>query len=127
MNRAKMMGRAVWSRAGSFAIAAFILVYFVAASLWRVPSWVAGLYLAASIVAVFIYAFDKSAARAGRWRVSESTLLAVGLFGGWPGAIVAQQLLRHKSSKVSFRLAFWATVVMNILGFTLLASPLRYA
>ena len=59
--------------------------------------------------------------------MSESTLLAVGLFGGWPGAIVAQQLLRHKSSKVSFRLAFWATVVMNILGFILLATPLRYA
>jgi uncharacterized membrane protein YsdA (DUF1294 family) len=46
----------------------------------------------------------------------------LGLIGGWPGAIVAQQLLRHKTSKASFRLAFWATVVLNIAAFLLLVS-----
>jgi len=48
----------------------------------------------------------------------------LGLAGGWPGAIVAQQVLRHKSNKVSFRSAFWVTVMLNALVFLALSSPL---
>ena len=94
------------------------------AVLWRVPAWVAGLYLAASVVCFIAYAVDKSAARAGRWRVPEGTLIFLGLACGWPGAIVAQQVLRHKSNKVSFRSAFWGSVALNVLGFFALSSPL---
>ena len=118
-------GSAQWGTASYFAIPAFVVVYFAAAVLWRVPGWAALVYLTASVVCVFAYAFDKSAAEAGGWRVSESTLLSRGLLGGWPGAIVAQQLLRHKSSKAAFRTAFWGTVVLNVAGFVVLSSPLR--
>lgn len=72
-----------------------------------------------------VYAVDKSAAAADRWRVREDTLLGLGLIGGWPGAIVAQQVLRHKSNKATFRAKFWATVIVNVLGFLVLSSPLR--
>lgn len=125
IRRTARAGAAQWGTASYFAIPAFAIFYLAVAAAWRVPAWVAGLYLAASVVALFVYAFDKSAAEAGRWRTSESTLLAVGLVGGWPGAIVAQQLLRHKSSKASFRAAFWSTVVVNVVAFALLASPMR--
>lgn len=70
-------------------------------------------YVALSLVTFVAYALDKSAARRGAWRTGEGTLLFLGLAGGWPGALVAQQTLRHKSKKASFRLAFWITVVMN--------------
>ena len=76
---------------------------------------------------MFIYAFDKSAAVAGGRRVSESTLLFVGLVGGWPGSLVAQQLLRHKTSKASFRSEFWGTVVFNVFCFVVINSPLASA
>jgi hypothetical protein len=36
--------------------------------------------------------------------------------GGWPGALVAQETLRHKSKKASFRIVFWATVLINCAG-----------
>jgi uncharacterized membrane protein YsdA (DUF1294 family) len=72
-----------------------------------------------------VYVHDKSAAVDGRWRVSERTLIVLGLAGGWPGAIVAQQIYRHKSNKAAFRSAFWGSVVLNVLAFVVLCSPLR--
>jgi uncharacterized membrane protein YsdA (DUF1294 family)/cold shock CspA family protein len=112
-----------WGTASYFAIPAFLIVFLVAAILWRIPGWVAGLYFAASVVCFIAYAIDKSAATAGRRRVSEDTLIFLGLACGWPGAIIAQQLLRHKSTKASFRSGFWGSVVLNVLGFLALNSP----
>lgn len=60
-----------------------------------------------------LYARDKAAAIAGRWRVAENTLHTLALCGGWPGALLAQQRLRHKTQKRSFRLLFWLTVSVN--------------
>jgi uncharacterized membrane protein YsdA (DUF1294 family) len=71
------------------------------------------LYLAASAASIVVYAADKSAARHGRWRASESTLHLLAVIGGWPGALVAQRLFRHKSRKPSFQTAFFFTVVLN--------------
>ena len=70
-------------------------------------------YAALSLVTFFAYAFDKSAAQRGAWRTSEGTLLFLGLAGGWPGALIAQETLRHKSKKASFRAVFWVTVAVN--------------
>lgn len=44
-------------------------------------------------------------------------------WGGWPGAIVAQQWLRHKSCKADFRGRFWLTVLGNVVVFVGLQSP----
>jgi len=67
-------------------------------------------------VACFIaYALDKAAAVERRQRISERSLLLLGLFCGWPGALLAQQMLRHKSAKTSFQLKFWLSVVLNVL------------
>ncbi len=78
------------------------------------PVVVPGLYLVASVVAFGAYAHDKSAAKNNRWRTPENTLHLLALIGGWPGALVAQGLLRHKSSKQSFQITFWVTVFLNV-------------
>lgn len=118
---------APWSTASALAIPAFALVYAAVALLWRVPAWVAALYGLASAACFLAYALDKAAATAGRWRTPESTLLLLGLVGGWPGAILAQQLLRHKTSKASFRAAFWGTVLLNVVAFVAIHSPFGQA
>ena len=115
---------AQWGTASLFAIPAFALLYLAVTLIWWVPHWVAALYLAASVLCFVAYAADKSAAVAGRWRVAESTLIFLGLVGGWPGAIVAQQVLRHKSSKAEFRAAFWGSVVLNVCVFVGVNIPL---
>lgn len=35
---------------------------------------------------------------------------------GWPGAIIAQQKLRHKTKKTSFRTVFWIVILANSGG-----------
>lgn len=96
-----------------------VLVIFVLAG--KLPLAVIGLYAGASVLAFAVYAWDKAAAQAGRWRTREKTLHMIALFGGWPGALVAQKVLRHKSSKASFQVGFWVTVLINcgVLGWSL--------
>jgi uncharacterized membrane protein YsdA (DUF1294 family) len=92
--------------------AALAVAYFVV----PVPLWIVGLYAVLSLIAFAAYGIDKSAARKNAQRVSEDTLLTLGLIGGWPGALVAQQVFRHKTRKRSFRRMFWVTVVVNVLA-----------
>ena len=89
----------------------------------KLPTWVAGLYAAASAVAFVGYWGDKDAARNNRRRTPENTLLFLGIIGGWPGAILAQQAFRHKTQKPSFQAAFWISVVVNCGVLLFLASP----
>ena len=96
----------------------------LAVFLGRLPLLVLWVYVVASVVAYVAYAMDKSAAKSGRWRTAEDTLHFLGLIGGWPGALLAQQKLRHKSSKASFQSVFWTTVILNCgaLGWLLTKS-----
>jgi uncharacterized membrane protein YsdA (DUF1294 family)/cold shock CspA family protein len=79
----------------------------------RLPFAIIGIYFAASSLAFLAYAIDKSAAQNNRWRTQESTLHLIGIVGGWPGALLAQKTLRHKSKKEEFQTVFWATVILN--------------
>jgi uncharacterized membrane protein YsdA (DUF1294 family)/cold shock CspA family protein len=81
------------------------------------------LYLATSLFAFLFYALDKSAAKKDNWRTPESTLHLLSLIGGWPGAIFAQQTLRHKTKKQPFRSIFWLTVFLNCGVFLWLLTP----
>lgn len=102
---------------GAGAVLMLAMLAAVAALPGKLPYQVPAFYLAASITAYIAYAVDKSAARAGRRRTPESTLHLLGLFGGWPGALLAQRVLRHKSSKQSFQRIFWLTVAVNCAVF----------
>ena len=81
------------------------------------------IYVVASCLGFMVYAFDKAAAMQGNWRTQESTLHLVSLLGGWPGAMVAQSMFRHKTKKMSFRAVYWVTVLMNCGGVMWLLSP----
>ncbi|WP_257000187.1 DUF1294 domain-containing protein [Enterobacter cloacae] len=63
-----------------------------------------------------IYGADKMAARKGMRRIPEVTLLVFGVVGGWPGAIMGQQIFRHKTQKQPFKTWFLMSVVVSILA-----------
>lgn len=79
----------------------------------RLPFEAAFVALGMSAITYVVYALDKYAAQTGRWRTPESTLHLLELAGGWPGAWIAQQTLRHKSRKPGYRVAFWMMVVLH--------------
>ncbi|MGI1943557.1 DUF1294 domain-containing protein [Shewanella glacialipiscicola] len=85
-----------------------------AAQQHMLPIGIVGIYLTLSLLSFIAYAIDKSAAKRGKWRTKESTLHLLALMGGWPGALFAQNVLRHKSVKASFRNVFWLTVIANL-------------
>ncbi|MCK7598934.1 DUF1294 domain-containing protein [Microbulbifer sp. CAU 1566] len=70
-----------------------------------------------------LYAWDKSAARRGAWRIKENTLHTLALAGGWPAALIARHRLRHKTRKQPFRSLFWITVIANIAILLFLLTP----
>jgi uncharacterized membrane protein YsdA (DUF1294 family)/cold shock CspA family protein len=96
-----------------FLFGVFSLVLYSLLTLGKIPIQIVGLYGVASVIAFVMYAKDKNAAEWGKWRTPESTLHFLSLIGGWPGAKIAQGFLRHKSSKVSFKVTYWSTVVIN--------------
>ncbi len=114
---------AQWGTATLFAIPAFLVLFATVGVLWRPPLLVAGIYAGMSMITFIAYALDKSAAARGTWRAPESTLHGLSLAGGWPGALLAQQLLRHKTTKAEFRGVFWGTVAVNVIAFVALCSP----
>ncbi len=81
------------------------------------------IYLIFSIITYFTYAKDKKAAEHNSWRTPENTLHILALLGGWPGAMIAQQRLRHKSRKQPFRFIFWVTALANTSALILSTSP----
>jgi uncharacterized membrane protein YsdA (DUF1294 family) len=90
------------------------VIFLVASySLGYTPLLLPYLYLFISLITYTVYYIDKAAAINGDWRISEKTLHFWSLLCGWPGAIIAQEQLRHKTKKADFRRVFWLTISLN--------------
>ncbi len=113
------------SRIGSSVIALLFpaTVAFSSFHLNKIPRLIFWWYVIASLLTFIIYSRDKTAAKNGSWRTPESSLHLLALLCGWPGALIAQQVLRHKLKKQAFRVVFWITVVLNCGAFALLFIP----
>ncbi|ABZ75552.1 cold-shock DNA-binding domain protein [Shewanella halifaxensis HAW-EB4] len=108
----------------SIAIAlSFIAILAISYSLQHIPLWLLLYFISASLVTFIAYGWDKHSARNNRWRVSELKLHLLSLAGGWPGALLAQQWLRHKSAKGRFKFILWLTVLCNLSLIYLLHRP----
>lgn len=88
-------------------MSSLVLLYYASMSLWLFA----------------LYAIDKIAAKEGRSRISENNLHIFSVLGGWPGALFAQVIFRHKTRKTSFLVNFWATVLLNLVFFIWLLMP----
>jgi uncharacterized membrane protein YsdA (DUF1294 family)/cold shock CspA family protein len=97
-----------------FLATAALLAITGAAFSGYLPRQAGSVCLLMSLAAFVTYAVDKRRANRNAWRIPEANLHLLALCGGWPGALAAQQLLRHKNRKQEFQLTFWVTVVLNV-------------
>lgn len=78
-----------------------------------------------SLATLLCYGLDKRAAIHQRSRTPEKTLHLLALSGGWPGALIARPLFRHKTRKQPFTAIFWCSVLLSagaLIAFLLLAQ-----
>lgn len=116
----RSVGFPKWPFAFALAILTCLVVWWSAGSL---PGIIPPFITALSLISYLVYGYDKSQAKTNGWRVPESTIHLLALFGGWPGALCAQHVMRHKIRKASFMGAFWLTVTLNCVALLLLSTP----
>lgn len=81
-----------------------------------------GYLIFVNAITLVVYSADKRAARISRRRIREKKLHILGLLGGWPAALIAMKVFRHKTRKLSFLLVFYITAGINICFFFALIS-----
>ena len=70
-----------------------------------------------NLIAFLAFGWDKiQSTRPGASRIAERTLLGLALFGGALGALLGQQIFRHKTKKQPFRTLLWCAAAINILA-----------
>lgn len=69
-----------------------------------------------SLVTLVCYGWDKRAAVREQSRIPEKNLHLLALMGGWPGALIARPLFRHKTRKQPFSTLFWCSVIASAVG-----------
>lgn len=99
---------------GIFVLCAAGVLILLLGLIVKLPLEVAAAYIVSSTLTYLLYRSDKLSAGKGQSRVPEMTLHFFGLLCGWPGGLVAQQRLRHKTIKASFQVVFWLTAVLNL-------------
>jgi len=103
------------------AVLVFPLLWWLK-ELGKAPPQLFWVFSGASTLTFLFYGFDKLAAKREARRTPEQTLQMCALFCGWPGALLAQQIFKHKSSKASFQRVYWFMVVLNIVGVAIFIS-----
>jgi len=100
----------------------FLALLGVLAVVRVLPVFVVVASVLMSLFAFALYRGDKSAAIQGARRTPEATLQVVSLLGGWPGALIAQRVYRHKTQKQPFQTLFWVTVLTNCAALIWMAN-----
>lgn len=112
--------KAAYSTASDLLRAGLVLAYiaFIACAVGRgmVMLETAFIPAIACIITYMAYAADKHFAQNNRWRIPETNLHLLEFLGGWPAALIAQRVLRHKTRKASYRIVFWMMVVLNVFA-----------
>jgi len=98
-------------RVEGYVYAVLDILYFLGLTLISLPLGITSAIM--SVLTVILYRYDKRAAEQGGQRIPNTTLHLASLLGGWPGALIARPLLRHKLNQKRFRGFFWASIVAN--------------
>ncbi|WP_236899921.1 DUF1294 domain-containing protein [Devosia sp. SL43] len=106
-------------RTGAATIMTLLILWAIGTG--QAPVWLGGIYALMGAASALLYRFDKLYALNGSWRVSETNLHVVDLFGGIIGGLSAQEVYRHKTVKPRFVAMTWTIALLHTLGLAALA------
>jgi len=72
--------------------------------------------IAINIITFLAMGLDKWKAKRGSWRIQESALFTLVLFGGGIGGILGMMVFRHKTKKPKFQIGFPLITIAEIAG-----------
>lgn len=101
-------------------------LYFIAAQHRFFQVVFTSYFLGVNVLTFFTYVNDKRNALRKGYRTSETKLHTCALIGGWPAAVLAVAVVRHKVLKVSFQLTLWSIVVAWQAGWWLWFSAIKH-
>lgn len=81
-------------------IGKIVLIYLAAISLWS----------------VIVTVHDKIAAKRGRRRIPERTLIALSVFGGSVAMYMTMQMIRHKTKHAKFMIGIPVIIVLQLFA-----------
>lgn len=68
-----------------------------------------------NMIAFLAMWIDKTKAKKGKWRISETTLLLLGVLGGSIGGMIGMYTFRHKTKKKRFTIGMPAILIIEII------------
>ncbi|MCX5690364.1 MAG: DUF1294 domain-containing protein [Planctomycetota bacterium] len=78
-----------------------------------------------SLITYVSFAIDKRRAINGSWRTRESTLQLMELLGGWPGAVLAMMVIRHKTKDAKYRMIHHLIIGLHVVIWFFMINGLR--
>lgn len=69
-----------------------------------------------TIIGVALTVYDKSAARHGKRRIPEKTLMALGFFGPAAPIYITMKIIRHKTKHIKFMLGLPIFFIIHIIA-----------
>jgi uncharacterized membrane protein YsdA (DUF1294 family) len=73
-------------------------------------------WIGINVIAFLAFGWDKRQSERDGSRIAERTLIGLALFGGALGALIGQQVFRHKTRKQPFRTLLWLAAAINLLA-----------
>jgi len=113
------------THAGSTGLGAVIVTAICTGGFAFLMSFWWALLVGVNAAAFLFYGFDKHRAKRKGWRTPESVLLAFAVFCAAPGSFVGQRVFNHKTSKSSFRRAFWILTILQAAAIVALVAYFR--
>lgn len=66
-----------------------------------------------SVIGFLSMGMDKWKAKQKKWRIKESTLFLIAIFGGVIGSILGMFVFNHKTKHLTFKLGFFSILIIE--------------
>ena len=77
---------------------------------------ISGIFFTLNLLTFIIYGIDKFKAKKAKWRIPESTLLLLAVFGGSIGAWLGLQVWRHKTQHKKFYIGIPMILTLQVIA-----------